>query len=84
MMLCWEFRGFTATVYSFPDRVFQFVHRGRLQKILAKSRGETIPVVSDKSFSKEIKSAIFAYMVFVRDTILDTSADFNVQNESNF
>ena len=28
--------------------------------------------------------AISAYMVFVRDTIPDMSADFNVQNESNF
>ena len=51
---------------------------------MAKSKGETIPIVSNKSFGKEIKSAISAYMVFVRDTILDVSADFNVQNESNF
>ena len=42
---------------SFPDMVFQFVHRGRMHKIIAKSRVETISVVSYKSFSKEIKSA---------------------------
>ena len=58
--------------------MFQFVHRGRMHKIITKSRGETIPVVSDKSFSKEIKSAISAYMVFIRDTIPDMSSDFNV------
>ena len=69
---------------SFPYRVFQFIHKGKLQKIVAKSKGETIPIVSDKSFGKEIKSAIFAYMVFVRDMILDVSADFSVQDENNF
>ena len=25
---------------SFPNRVFQFVHKGKLQKIVAKSRGD--------------------------------------------
>ena len=69
---------------TFPDRVFQFVHKGKMHKIVAKSRGETIPIVSDKSFSKEIKSTISAYMVFIRDTMTDMSADFNVQDENNF
>lgn len=47
---------------TFLDRVLQFVHKGNTQKIVARNRGETIPIVSDNSIGKEIKFALSMYM----------------------
>ena len=43
---------------TFPNRVLEFVHKGKNQKIVALEREETLPIVSDTSAGKAIKSIV--------------------------
>ena len=58
-----------AAQLKFPDRVISFHHRGRAMSLCTKEKGSTIPIVSHVSIQKAIKSSLFSYMVFVKDSL---------------
>ena len=66
---------------SLPDRVISFQHDDQEVKLRVDEKGHTIPLVSHVSIHKAIKSAAFAYMVYVKDTSLNSSSS-NLSNLS--
>ena len=54
---------------KFPDRVVTFSHMGKDFSIQAKSKGNTIPLVSNDALTKVMKSSLFAYMIHVKDSL---------------
>ena len=68
-----------ATHVKFPDRVISFHHRGRAMSLSTKEKGSTIPIVSHVSIQKSIKSSLFSYMVYVKDS---SPHDTNSQGSS--
>ena len=66
---------------SLPDRVISFQHDDKEVKLRVDKKGHTIPLVSHVSIHKAIKSATFAYMVYVKDTSLNSSSS-NLSNLS--
>ena len=66
---------------SLPDRVISFKHDDKEVKLRVDEKGHTIPLVSHVSIHKAIKSSCFAYMVYVKDTSLNSSSS-NLNNLS--
>ena len=66
---------------SLPDRVISFKHDDKEVKLRVDEKGNTIPLVSHVSIQKAIKYATFAYMVYVKDTSLNSSSS-NLSNLS--
>ena len=68
---------------SLPDRVISFNHDDKEVKLRVDEKGHTIPLVSHVSIHKAIKSSTFAYMVYVKDTSLNSSSS-NLSNLSQY
>ena len=51
----------------YPDKLLKFVHKGREMQLEAKQKGDTFPLVNSVAVGKSIKSAISAYLIFVKD-----------------
>ena len=66
---------------SLPNRFISFQHDDQEVKLRVDEKGHTIPLVSHVSIHKAIKSAAFAYMVYVKDTSLNSSSS-NLSNLS--
>ena len=66
---------------SLPDKVISFQHDDQEVKLRVDEKGHTIPLVSHVSIHKAIKFAAFAYMVYVKDTSLNSSSS-NLSNLS--
>lgn len=62
---------------TFPNRVVSFNNMGRDIRIKDESKGNSIPIVSNDSLQKIMKSSLFAYMICVKD-----SPNPNVSNDS--
>ncbi|MCO5582661.1 hypothetical protein L7F22_036559 [Adiantum nelumboides] len=58
-----------ATSIKFLERKISFKFREKDMYINAQELGSTIPLVNDQAFDKSIKSSIFAYMIFVKDSL---------------
>ncbi|MCO5569085.1 hypothetical protein L7F22_022792 [Adiantum nelumboides] len=58
-----------AASIKFPERKISFKFREKEMYIYAQELGSTIPLVNDQAFDKSIKSSIFAYMIFVKDSL---------------
>ncbi|MCO5560269.1 hypothetical protein L7F22_013880 [Adiantum nelumboides] len=58
-----------AASIKFPERKISFKFREKNMYINAQELGSTIPLVNDQDFDKSIKSSIFAYMIFVKDSL---------------
>ncbi|MCO5577498.1 hypothetical protein L7F22_031329 [Adiantum nelumboides] len=57
-----------AASIKFPKREVLFKHNGREITLHVNEKGHTIPLISHDSFDKAIKSFIFAYMIFIKDS----------------
>ncbi|MCO5579146.1 hypothetical protein L7F22_032999 [Adiantum nelumboides] len=57
-----------AVSIKFPERKISFKFRKKDMYINAQESGSTIPLVNDQASDKSIKSSIFAYMIFVKDS----------------
>ena len=70
---------------KFPDRVVTFSHMGKDFSIQAESKGNTIPIVSNDALKKVMKSSLFAYMIYVKDSlsIFDSSLHANHEQGNN-
>ncbi|MCO5596382.1 hypothetical protein L7F22_050443 [Adiantum nelumboides] len=53
------------------ERKIVFKFKERDMYIDAQESGDTIPLVNDQAFDKSTKSSIFAYMIFVKDSLND-------------
>ena len=53
---------------SLPDRVISFKHNDKEVSLKVDEKGHTIPIVSQVSIQKSIKSACSAYLIFVKDS----------------
>ncbi|MCO5567788.1 hypothetical protein L7F22_021484 [Adiantum nelumboides] len=58
---------------KFPQRRISFKFREKDIYIVTQESGSTIPLVNDQAFDKSIKRSIFAYMIFVKDSLSDVS-----------
>ncbi|MCO5607410.1 hypothetical protein L7F22_061606 [Adiantum nelumboides] len=58
-----------AASIKFPKRKISFKFKEKDMYINAQESGSTIPLVNDQAFDKSIKSSIFAYMIFVKDSL---------------
>ncbi|MCO5552340.1 hypothetical protein L7F22_005851 [Adiantum nelumboides] len=58
-----------AASIKFPERKISFKFREKDMYINAQESGSSIPLVNDQAFDKSIKSSIFAYMIFVKDSL---------------
>ncbi|MCO5598126.1 hypothetical protein L7F22_052218 [Adiantum nelumboides] len=58
-----------AASIKFPERKISFNFRQKDMYINAQELGSSIPLVNDQAFDKSIKSSIFAYMIFVKDSL---------------
>ncbi|MCO5599007.1 hypothetical protein L7F22_053106 [Adiantum nelumboides] len=58
-----------AASIKFPERKISFKFREKDIYINARELGSTMPLVNDQAFDKSIKSPIFAYMIFVKDSL---------------
>ena len=75
-----------ATTIKFLDRVITFNHRGSLRDITLEvnDKGHTITLVSQDALHKSIKSTLSAYLIFVKDSMLqDNSLSSNLKDSSN-
>ncbi|MCO5567089.1 hypothetical protein L7F22_020774 [Adiantum nelumboides] len=57
------------TSINFPERKISFKFRQKDMYINAQKLVSTIPLVNDQAFDKSIKSYVFAYMIFVKDSL---------------
>ncbi|MCO5559639.1 hypothetical protein L7F22_013240 [Adiantum nelumboides] len=57
-----------AASIKFPKRKISFKFREKDMYINASESGSTIPLVNDQAFDKSIKSFVFAYMIFIKDS----------------
>ncbi|MCO5582857.1 hypothetical protein L7F22_036758 [Adiantum nelumboides] len=62
-----------AASIKFPERKISFKFRQKDMYIFAQESGSSIPLVNDQDFEKSIKSSIFAYMIFVKDSLSDVN-----------
>ncbi|MCO5612978.1 hypothetical protein L7F22_067251 [Adiantum nelumboides] len=62
-----------AAFIKFPERRISFKFREKNMYINAQESGNTIPVVHTHAFDKSIKSSIFVYMTFVKDSLSDVN-----------
>ncbi|MCO5604768.1 hypothetical protein L7F22_058938 [Adiantum nelumboides] len=58
---------------KFPERRISFKFREKNMYIDAQDSGNTIPLVHTHAFDKSIKSSIFVYMIFVKDSLSDVN-----------
>ncbi|MCO5597790.1 hypothetical protein L7F22_051872 [Adiantum nelumboides] len=58
-----------AASIKFLERKISFKFREKDMYINAQESGSSIPLVNDQAFDKSIKSSIFAYMIFVKDSL---------------
>ncbi|MCO5611057.1 hypothetical protein L7F22_065307 [Adiantum nelumboides] len=58
---------------KFPERRISFKFREKNMYIDAQELGNTIPLVHTHAFDKSIKSSIFVYMIFVKDSLSDVN-----------
>ncbi|MCO5564120.1 hypothetical protein L7F22_017776 [Adiantum nelumboides] len=58
-----------AASIKFPERKISLKFRKKDMYINAQESGSTIPLVNDQAFDKSIKSFVFAYMIFVKDSL---------------
>ncbi|MCO5568906.1 hypothetical protein L7F22_022608 [Adiantum nelumboides] len=58
---------------KFPKRRISFKFREKNMYIDAQESGNTIPLVHTHAFDKSIKSSIFVYMIFVKDSLSDVN-----------
>ncbi|MCO5567411.1 hypothetical protein L7F22_022977 [Adiantum nelumboides] len=58
-----------AASIKFPKRKISFKFRENDMYINAQELGSSIPLVNDQAFDKSIKSSVFAYMIFVKDSL---------------
>ncbi|MCO5559703.1 hypothetical protein L7F22_013304 [Adiantum nelumboides] len=58
-----------AASIKFPERKISFKFREKDLYINAQESGSSIPLVNDQAFDKSIKSSVFAYMIFVKDSL---------------
>ncbi|MCO5592055.1 hypothetical protein L7F22_046049 [Adiantum nelumboides] len=58
-----------AASIKFPERKISFKFREKDMYIDAQESGSSIPLVYDQAFDKSIKSSIFAYMIFVKNSL---------------
>ncbi|MCO5603052.1 hypothetical protein L7F22_057195 [Adiantum nelumboides] len=58
-----------AASIKFPKRKISFKFREKDMYINAQESGSSIPLINDQAFDKSIKSSIFAYMIFVKDSL---------------
>ncbi|MCO5611979.1 hypothetical protein L7F22_066239 [Adiantum nelumboides] len=58
-----------AASIKFPERKISFKFRKKDMYINAQESGSSIPLVNDQAFDKSIKSSVFAYMIFVKDSL---------------
>ncbi|MCO5587568.1 hypothetical protein L7F22_041517 [Adiantum nelumboides] len=58
-----------AASIKFPERKISFKFREKDMYINAQESGSSIPLVNDQAFDKSIKSSVFAYMIFVKDSL---------------
>ncbi|MCO5562542.1 hypothetical protein L7F22_016170 [Adiantum nelumboides] len=58
-----------AASIKFPERKISFKFREKDMYINAQESGSSISLVNDQAFDKSIKSSIFAYMIFVKDSL---------------
>ncbi|MCO5555398.1 hypothetical protein L7F22_008944 [Adiantum nelumboides] len=62
-----------AASIKFPERRISFKFREKNMYIDAQESGNTIPLVHTHAFDKSIKSSIFVYMIFVKDSLSDVN-----------
>ncbi|MCO5607614.1 hypothetical protein L7F22_061811 [Adiantum nelumboides] len=62
-----------AASIKFPERRISFKFRENNMYIDARESGNTIPLVHTHAFDKSIKSSIFVYMIFVKDSLSDVN-----------
>ncbi|MCO5586422.1 hypothetical protein L7F22_040362 [Adiantum nelumboides] len=58
-----------AASIKFPERKISFKFREKDMYINAQESGSSITLVNDQAFDKSIKSSIFAYMIFVKESL---------------
>ncbi|MCO5567551.1 hypothetical protein L7F22_021245 [Adiantum nelumboides] len=76
---------YLAASIKFHERKISFKFREKDIYINAQESGSTMPHVNDQAFDKSIKSSIFAYMIFVKDSLSDvneTKVDKSGMHES--
>ncbi|MCO5607111.1 hypothetical protein L7F22_061303 [Adiantum nelumboides] len=59
-----------AASIKFFERKISFKFKEKCMYIIAQELGSTIALVNDQAFDKSIKSSIFAYMIFVKDSLM--------------
>ncbi|MCO5601931.1 hypothetical protein L7F22_056057 [Adiantum nelumboides] len=62
-----------AASIKFPERRISFKFREKNMYIDPQESGNTIPHVHTHAFDKSIKSSIFVYMIFVKDSLSDVN-----------
>ncbi|MCO5575003.1 hypothetical protein L7F22_028800 [Adiantum nelumboides] len=62
-----------AASIKFPERRISFKFREKNMYIDAQESSNTIPLVHTHAFDKSIKSSIFMYMIFVKDSLSDVN-----------
>ena len=67
---------------SLPNRVISFKYDDKEVSLKVDEKGHTIPIVSQVSLHKSMKSAAFAYMVFVKDKSESATSFSNNNNLS--
>ena len=69
---------------QFVEKFITFTHLGKEFRIKAKSKGNTIPIVSNKALKKVMKQSLFAYMIYVKDyPSTNVHNDFKSLNDNN-
>ncbi|MCO5550947.1 hypothetical protein L7F22_004442 [Adiantum nelumboides] len=62
-----------AASIKFPEKRISFKFREKDMYIVAQESGSSIPLVNDQVIEKSIKSSIFTYMIFVKDSLSDVN-----------
>ncbi|MCO5551961.1 hypothetical protein L7F22_005468 [Adiantum nelumboides] len=62
-----------AASIKFPERKISFKFREKDMFIVAQESCSSIPLVNEQAFEKSIKSSIFVYMIFVKDSLSDVN-----------
>ncbi|MCO5568579.1 hypothetical protein L7F22_022278 [Adiantum nelumboides] len=62
-----------AASIKFPERRISFKFREKNMYIDAQKLGNIVPLVHTHAFDKSIKSSIFVYMIFVKDSLSDVN-----------
>ena len=57
------------------EKFIKFLHRGKELQLVAKKKGETIPLVNGVVVGKSIKSDVSVYLIYVKDKPVDAYAE---------